>query len=48
LVENWKKLQHRYGQSEFAFCLMFENQLPDSESVVEPKRIHEIPIAILP
>jgi hypothetical protein len=46
LVQNWRKLYRKYGLSEFASCLVFENQPPDSESVVEPKRLHEVPMAL--
>jgi hypothetical protein len=36
LIENWKKLFRKYGDTEFGICLAFPQQPPDSEIVVDP------------
>lgn len=42
LVENWKELQRKYKQNEFAICLAFPQQPSDGEIVVHPTVAYEM------
>lgn len=45
LSKNWRDLYRRHGSDEFAMCLEFPGQEPDSEFVVEPKVIPTLRVA---
>jgi len=41
LVQNWRRLRRRYENTDFGFCLAFDNQPHDAYFAVEPTVIHE-------
>jgi hypothetical protein len=41
LAENWRQLQRKHGDSDFAICFAFRDQPRDADVVVEPQVMYE-------